>query len=76
MATGRLKIFKSLSNLRDEFRIYRRDEKGKIEKEDDHAMDAMRYLVMSGLERMTTKPVKKTVGNYLGSTGMQGAWMG
>ena len=76
MVTGRLKIFKSLSNLRDEFRIYRRDEKGKIVKANDHALDAMRYLVMSGIERMTTKPVKKPLnGSYLGGA-TQGAWMG
>lgn len=75
MATGRLKIFASLTNLRSEFRIYRRDEKGKIVKANDHAMDAMRYLVLSGLGRAITKPVKKTTGAYLGG-GMQGAWMG
>jgi phage terminase large subunit-like protein len=76
MTTGRLKIFKSLSSLRSEFRIYRRDDKGKIVKANDHALDALRYLVMSGIERMTTKPVKKNVGNYAGMGSMQGAWMG
>lgn len=45
LSTGRLKIFRSLSNWRSEYRIYRRDEKGRIVKENDHIMDATRYLV-------------------------------
>ena len=54
--SGQLKIFKTLKNLLSEFRIYRRDENGKIIKENDHLMDAMRYLVMSGIELMITEP--------------------
>jgi len=43
----RLKIFKSCIHLIDEFSLYRYDEdKEKPVKEDDHAMDALRYLVM------------------------------
>lgn len=61
MIAGRLKIFASLANLLDELRLYRRDEKGHIVKDTDHLMDAMRYLVMSGLERAITKPVLKPV---------------
>lgn len=49
MQSGRLKVFRSLQNWRSEFRLYRRDEKGRIVKENDHLMDAMRYLVVSGL---------------------------
>ena len=49
MATGRLKVCRSLSHWRAEWRLYRRDEKGHVVKERDHLMDAMRYLVMSGL---------------------------
>jgi len=56
MTTGRLKVFRSLSNWRSEFRLYRRDEKGKIVKADDHLMDATRYLVKSGLMRAATRP--------------------
>lgn len=48
---GKLKIFKSCVNLKKEFAIYRRDEKGKIVKCNDHAMDAMRYGVVSGIAR-------------------------
>lgn len=46
---GRLKIFKSLSSFFEEYRLYRRDEKGKIVKDNDHLMDGLRYLVMSGM---------------------------
>lgn len=49
MVSGRIKIFRSLRNTRNEWRVYQRDEKGKIKKEHDHLMDCMRYLIMSGL---------------------------
>lgn len=49
MTTGRLKIFKTLTGVKREYRIYRRDEKGRVVKLDDHLMDAKRYAVMSGL---------------------------
>lgn len=74
MASGRLKVFKSLSNWRKEFRLYRRDENGKIVKKDDHEMDAMRYLVKSGFAVMKTKPVPKAdeFEPHYGA----GSWMG
>lgn len=43
--TGRLKIFRPLVQTIAEFRLYRRDENGKVVKENDHLMDAKRYLV-------------------------------
>ena len=49
MTTGRLKIFKSCTDIFTELRTYRRDEKGRVVKQNDHLMDAMRYLVRSGL---------------------------
>ena len=50
LATGRLKVFRSLKPWFAEYRIYRRDEKGHVIKERDHAMDGTRYLVVSGLQ--------------------------
>jgi phage terminase large subunit-like protein len=50
LATGRLKVFRSLRQWLAEYRIYRRDEKGHIVKLKDHAMDATRYLVVSGIQ--------------------------
>ena len=55
MYGGRLKVFTSLSNWYSEFRMYRRDQEGRIVKEFDHLMDAFRYLIMSGRDRMKTK---------------------
>lgn len=56
LSTNRLKVFGSLVNWFAEFRLYRRDDKGKIVKENDHLMDCTRYLVMSGLDRAIAKP--------------------
>lgn len=56
LSTNRLKVFASLVNWLAEFRIYRRDENGKIVKENDHLMDSTRYLCMSGLSRAVAKP--------------------
>ena len=56
LATNRLKVFASLVNWFTEFRLYRRNEDGKIVKENDHLMDCMRYLVMSGLDRAIARP--------------------
>lgn len=49
--TGRLKIFRTCQRTIEELRLYRRDEKGKVVKAGDHCMDALRYLVRSGLDR-------------------------
>lgn len=54
--TGQLKIFNTLTNLLNEIRVYRRDEKGVIIKKKDHAMDAMRYLCTTGLKCMGLEP--------------------
>lgn len=59
MSGGRLKVFKSCQNWLSEYRMYRRDEKGHVVKNNDHLMDATRYLVASGLDRARTAPVKR-----------------
>jgi phage terminase large subunit-like protein len=56
MHAGKLKVFSSLSNFYSELRAYRRDQNGKVVKERDHLLDAFRYLIMSGRDRMATKP--------------------
>ena len=55
-SSGRLKIFNTCQNLLTEYRVYRRDEKGHIIKKNDHGLDALRYLIMTGLDLMQTKP--------------------
>jgi len=57
LSYGKLKVFKSLVNWLMEFRIYQRDEHGKVVKSNDHLMDATRYFILSGRDRMVTKPM-------------------
>lgn len=67
MVTGRLKIFKSCVKTIGEYRLYRRDEKGKIVKQNDHLMDCLRYNIQSGLSVAKTKPIAKAIiSNYYG----------
>lgn len=56
LSQGRLKVFKSCANTISEYRLYRRDEKGQVVKKNDHLMDALRYMVMSGIERAKADP--------------------
>lgn len=56
LSQGRIKVFRSCSNTLSEYRLYRRDEKGQVVKKNDHLMDALRYLVMSGIERAKLEP--------------------
>lgn len=61
LETGRLKVFSTLLNWRSEYRLYRRDDKGRIVKEFDHLMDATRYLVRSGMARACVQPMARIV---------------
>lgn len=77
LSTGRLKVFKSLSNWVGEFRLYRRDDKGRVVKTNDHLMDATRYLIVSGLSRAKTKPLPKSENRIPRfSTNNSSSWMG
>jgi phage terminase large subunit-like protein len=77
-STGRLKVFRTCQNLINEQRLYRRDERGKVVKERDHAMDAERYFVMTGLRiaRAPTPIEPKPEFEFLSDSGGGGAWMG
>lgn len=77
LSTGRLKVFRSLGAWWQEYRIYRRDDAGRIVKLRDHAMDATRYLVMSGLQRATVAqaPPAEVVPEYLDYGQLQTTWM-
>lgn len=45
LSTGRLKVYKTLTNFLREFRQYSRDRNNRIIKRNDHLLDAARYLV-------------------------------
>jgi phage terminase large subunit-like protein len=78
LSAGKLKVFASLANWREEFRLYRRDDAGRVVKEKDHLMDATRYLVMSGRDRMKTQPKPKEAEQSFAYVGhdASGGWMG
>lgn len=56
LSTGRLRVFRTMQSWLAEYRLYRRDDKGDVVKENDHAMDATRYLVLSGLALASVDP--------------------
>lgn len=60
MCAGKLKVFSSLSNWYREFRLYQRDQDGRVLKQNDHLMDGTRYFVMSGRDLMKVHPVEET----------------
>jgi hypothetical protein len=67
LSTGRLKVFSTLQAWFGEYRLYRRDEHGKIVKENDHLMDTTRYLCMSGILLAAQMPVEEFRGRVPGS---------
>lgn len=50
-----IKVFSTLQRFQWEIRMYRRDQKGKIVKKNDHLMDCLRYLVMAHEQRAQTR---------------------
>ncbi len=66
LVSGRLKVFETLTEWFAEYRLYRRKD-GKIVKEKDHAMDATRYLTISGLDFARCAPAPSTLGQNRGS---------
>jgi hypothetical protein len=77
MSAGKLKVFASLGNWLQEFRLYQRDSEGRVVKNFDHLMDAMRYLIVSGRVRMRSsqsfEPTFKR--NYFDPRERSAAWM-
>jgi phage terminase large subunit-like protein len=60
LSSGKLKVFENLQHWRAEYRIYRRDEKGRVVKEHDHLMDGTRYYMLTGKEIECLEPKKKS----------------
>lgn len=68
LSQGRLKVFSTCQKWLQEFRLYSRDERGRVVKPDggDDLMDATRYAVRD-IRRAITKPIKKTSTQGTGS---------
>ncbi|MFA7278740.1 MAG: terminase family protein [Sterolibacterium sp.] len=68
LSTGRIKVFSTLQSWLQEYRVYRRDDNGKVVKSNDHLMDATRYLVVSGIDVSAHPPEYKdfVTGNRTG----------
>lgn len=58
LSTDRLKFFRTCTNLGREYILYRRKMNGQIEDENDHALDALRYVI-NNTERMSSKSESK-----------------
>ncbi len=66
ISTGRLKVFPQCTRLLAELRKYSRDENGHIRKQDDHLLDALRYVLFTDktirpLRPVTTPKVKRAM---------------
>lgn len=74
LSTGRLRVFASCSEWFEEYRVYSRNEKGILPKQNDHLLDSTRYGLLSGLRRAKTPPSKERKMYDIYAT--QGNWMG
>lgn len=71
LSINRIRVASTLQKFWSEYRLYRRDENGKIVKKKDHLMDCMRYLRNSGREIAIVKPAtfKLDIPQVSGSAG-------
>lgn len=79
LSGGHLKVFASCGAWFDEYRLYRRDSKGRVVKANDHLMDGTRYVVMDKHRRAKTKPGTATDTDRSGHGGLIDralGWMG
>jgi phage terminase large subunit-like protein len=62
LSQGSLKIFATCQNLLREYATYRRDKNGNIVKTNDHALDALRYAIISGRALAIIEPADRPDG--------------
>lgn len=65
LSAGKLKVFRTCTNFQKEYILYRRKLNGEIHDEDDHLMDAFRYII-NNQSRMISKAHGAT--NTLGAS--------
>lgn len=58
LSQGGYKIFRTCQSFQNEYRVYRRDDKGVVIKKNDHLMDAARYAI-STRDIAIVEPVKR-----------------
>lgn len=73
LTTGRMKVFSTCTKFLEEYRLYRRDEKGQIVKMNDHIMDCWRYLTRT---LQATVDVKRVVNQTYYRPPKKTSWMG
>lgn len=71
LSAGKLKVFKSLPNFQKEYVLYKRDLNGKIVKDNDHLMDAARYVVLNYEVAMATPIAVQQKNKGIGYAGKQ-----
>lgn len=76
LVSGHLKVFSNCGQWFEEYRLYRRDEKGQIVKQFDHLMDATRYLILSGVSWLETQPMEGGGYRFTPTALGGGSWMG
>ncbi len=79
LSLGQFKIFDTCTEFLAEYRLYRRDEKGKVVKDCDHLQDCVRYVFNSGinLAAYDIKGGGKEADPYkVGRFKQLGSWMG
>lgn len=74
MSSGRLKVFRTLKQLFEQYRLYRRNEQGQIVKQNDELMNCLRHLCVSGRQQMRTAPKLELENRFISFAGKDG-WM-
>jgi hypothetical protein len=73
LSGGKIKVFRTLQSFLGEYRLYRRDEKGRIVKVNDHLMDCI-----SGDSQIITRTGVKMIRDLVGTSGevigLDGKW--
>lgn len=67
-STGKARVFKTLTNFQREYMLYRRKTNGQVIDEDDHLMDAARYVVNNMSRMISSAQAKPNMGVTYRST--------